>query len=963
MAVLLTGTTIGGHSAIHAGNLVAHGIITTSNISSSALSLSGGTVTGSIVNTGSATSFRNRIGIGDGNGTPYTNTGSPGIWLSYNGASTQFMGAESTTSWGVYINSNWRMTVSSGGVVTATTFSGSLSGNATTATTLQTARTIGGVSFNGSANINLPGVNTAGNQNTTGNAASATILQTTRTINGTNFNGSGNITTSTWGTARTITIGNTGKSVNGGGNVSWSLGEIGAQASGHISAAYIDFTVGGDANTYYIVRIPGSGIYAFQRYSISRGYSWTAPDTWNTSSHKGGLTFTFEWSGDTAWGGNDKSIRVVEFGETYSTMVAGMALPVTGGVIVWLRGGGAQYRLHAPLGASASVTVEAGNFTAGDGSVLTTRTDTSNVTSEIYGRWPVRNNNELYVGTNAVIHAGNIGSQSVNYAASSGSTTGNAATATKLQTARSIALGGDVTGSANFDGSANITITATVADDSHNHVISNIDGLQTALNGKQDAGSYLTTSGKAADSNLLDGIDSGSFLRSDAADTATGQIFFDAGFESHPIMLGSGQNFDNIDRSGFYNLYAINTGSTNPPPFDFGTMIVIGNDKGAQGFGLQIAHERLNNGMYVRGMNDTASAWSSWAEIWTSNTDGAGSGLDADLLDGNHASAFALSSHTHSDATTSVSGFMSSTDKTKLNGIAAGAEVNVQSDWNATSGDALILNKPTIPTNNNQLTNGAGYVTSSGVTSVTVGTGLDVTTGATPNITLDLSEFTDMTAAMVGSDEFIVLDAGEERRKAANEINLSIFNNDLSYLPDVTPVAPVVSATNIVGETIEVVFGESATPNIDYYQVWSSVDGGSYGLIAQIPDTDFAPVMTVIDASFSVSGTIAYRVYAVKSGVYSSPGTASRVFTASDLDVLNMSVISLNTAYYIQYDLPDSRFVDHIEIYMDAETTDTSLSRTGATLIYSGENTNYMYQISSADFNKYHQFWVEVIES
>lgn len=40
-------------------------------------------------------------------------------------------------------------------------------------------------------------------------------------------------------------------------------------------------------------------------------------------------------------------------------------------------------------------------------------------------------------------------------------------------------------------------------------------------------------------------------------------------------------------------------------------------------------------------------------------------------------------------------------DETKLAGIAAGAEVNVNADWNATSGDALILNKPTIPTNTN----------------------------------------------------------------------------------------------------------------------------------------------------------------------------------------------------------------------------------------------------------------------
>jgi nitrogen fixation protein len=37
------------------------------------------------------------------------------------------------------------------------------------------------------------------------------------------------------------------------------------------------------------------------------------------------------------------------------------------------------------------------------------------------------------------------------------------------------------------------------------------------------------------------------------------------------------------------------------------------------------------------------------------------------------------------------------TEKNKLAGIAAGAEVNVNADWNATSGDALILNKPTIP--------------------------------------------------------------------------------------------------------------------------------------------------------------------------------------------------------------------------------------------------------------------------
>lgn len=60
----------------------------------------------------------------------------------------------------------------------------------------------------------------------------------------------------------------------------------------------------------------------------------------------------------------------------------------------------------------------------------------------------------------------------------------NATAADKLKTARAISLTGDVTGSADFDGSKEISIAVTVADDSHNHVISNVDGLQDALNAK-----------------------------------------------------------------------------------------------------------------------------------------------------------------------------------------------------------------------------------------------------------------------------------------------------------------------------------------------------------------------------------------------------------------------------------------------------------------------------------------------
>ncbi|MGL5538785.1 MAG: tail fiber protein [Aeromonas veronii] len=89
------------------------------------------------------------------------------------------------------------------------------------------------------------------------NAVSATKLATPRQINGTNFDGTANITTALWGTSRTLTIGNSAKSVNGSVNVSWSLAEIGA-----VPAA--DVTSTGEKGK--IPRISGSGVLEIGRY-------------------------------------------------------------------------------------------------------------------------------------------------------------------------------------------------------------------------------------------------------------------------------------------------------------------------------------------------------------------------------------------------------------------------------------------------------------------------------------------------------------------------------------------------------------------------------------------------------------------------------------------------------------------------------------------------------------------------
>jgi len=135
------------------------------------------------------------------------------------------------------------------------------------AATLTTARTIGGVSFDGSANINLPGVNTSGNQDTTGNAATATALETARNIGGVSFDGTGNInlpgvntsgSQDTSGNAATATALATARNIAG----------VSFDGTANISLVLTNLGIS-DGNDGQFLKTDGSGTFSFADVSIS----------------------------------------------------------------------------------------------------------------------------------------------------------------------------------------------------------------------------------------------------------------------------------------------------------------------------------------------------------------------------------------------------------------------------------------------------------------------------------------------------------------------------------------------------------------------------------------------------------------------------------------------------------------------------------------------------------------------
>lgn len=318
-----------------------------------------------------------------------------------------------------------------------------------------------------------------------------TTFKTTDTLGTTAMNwyevvyNTGTWAISTTGSAATLT---TGRTIGMTGDVTWTSGSF--NGSANVTGTATLANSGVTAGTYTKVTVDTKG-------RVTTGASLASADlpTYTGALTSGQVTTAL---GFTPYNSTNPSGYI-----TSSGSITGNAGTVTNGVYTTgdqIIGGSKTFSLpvRPPAVASSWINGHRGNSAL---SLTTTGTTASfhgwvsqrtpsggfalgTLNDSVYLTWATNAN--IDAPTNTVFNALRVDSNgTVTATTFSGALSGNATTATTLQTARTISLTGDVTGSASFNGSANVSITATVEDDSHNHIISNVDGLQTALDARK----------------------------------------------------------------------------------------------------------------------------------------------------------------------------------------------------------------------------------------------------------------------------------------------------------------------------------------------------------------------------------------------------------------------------------------------------------------------------------------------
>ena len=156
---------------------------------------------------------------------------------------------------------------------------------------------------------------------------------------------------------------------------------------------------------------------------------------------------------------------------------------------------------------------------------------------------------------------------------------------------------------------------------------------------------------------------------------------------------------------------------------------------------------------------------------------------------------------------------------------------------------------------------------------------LNQASSETISLALDLSELADMTATMLTTDEFIVLDSSAQHRKAAGEIGLSIFNNDAGFLLSINGLIGASSGINVTS-------GSTPVVSIDYT--------GANNLIGQAPNATTVPVaddkfLFMVEDISTPANKNAFEISASEIGLAQTTVTV----TAAQLNALQTTDVTL----------------------------------------------------------------------
>ena len=497
---------------------------------------------------------------------------------------------------------------------------------------------------------------------------------------------------------------------------------------------------------------------------------------------------------------------------TGSTSSTTGALRVVGGIST-------QENLY--VGGNAVIT---GTMTANGGTITLGNADTDNVSfgGEVNSDILPDATNTYDLGSAskvwAEVHAtslsgaltGNVtgnltGNVTGNTSGSAGSCTGNSATATKLATARTIGLSGDVSGSASFDGSGNATITATVADDSHNHTVANVDGLQTALDAKAPLASPALTGAPtaptaAANTNTTQ-IATTAYVQTELTDLIGGA----PGTLDTLNELAAAINDDADYASTLTTALATKTAKTSNQ-----SLSSAANAMTISGHTITLARGD--------GTTDTVTV----PDNNTTYTVGNGGLTEINFTSADNTKLDGIATNANNYSHPTYAGDDINVDTGALTGatVVSDIDFNVTTDTSGHVTDAngavstrtLTLadlgytgaTNANYITNNNQLTNGAGYITSYVNTTYSAGTGLDLS-GTTFSIEPDLRDGITHVGRDandylgIGTTNFNFYLDGGERARITNAGHLHADGQVIAYSGTISDQKLKTGITNVTG--------------------------------------------------------------------------------------------------------------------------------------------------------------------